>query len=359
MKISRRDWQWAIEQGLIEADAGDRLWKALAARASRRPGFDVTHVAYYAGALVVILAMTWFMTQAWQRYGGLGLLLLALAYAGAFAFAAASMARRPGLQVPAGLLVTVAVCMAPLAAFGLLNMLGLWPDAELVKDYVEFHFRIDRNYVVMEIAVIVAAIVALRFVRFPFLVMPIAVALWYMAMDLPPLIFGKGAYEWLDAKWVSLWFGLGVLLAAYLVDRRTRDDYAFWLYLFGGLSFFGGLSLLLSWDSEKMLGMHLYLVVCVGMMLVSVLLQRRALMVFGALGVVNYLAFLAWEVFRDSLIFPFLLTVIGLAIIWLGIEYRKHQDKIEARLLSSLPEGLAHWLPANRITPQDRSTDRR
>jgi hypothetical protein len=207
----------------------------------------------------------------------------------------------------------------------------------------------------MEVAVILAAIFALRRFSFPFLVMPIAVALWYVAMDLPPLIFGKGAYEWLDARWVSLWFGLAVLLVAYLVDRRTRDDYAFWLYLFGGLSFFGGLSLLLSWDSEKILGMHLYLLICVSMMFASVLLQRRALIVYGALGVVNYLAFMAWEVFRESLIFPFLLTVIGLAIIWLGVEYRRHQEAIEARLLSSLPESVVRWLPSSRKS-QDSPT---
>ena len=354
MKITRRDFEWAVDRGLIDAGTADKLWKALAAHVEQRPRFDLTHVAYYAGALVVILAMTWFMTQAWQRYGGLGLLILAAAYGGAFGLAGATMWKRPGMRIPGGLLVTVAVCMAPLAVFGVESMLGMWPDAETITNYVDFHFRIDRNYVLMEIGVIVTALIALRFCRFPFLVMPIAVALWYMAMDLPPLIFGKGAYEWLDAEWVSLWFGLGMLLVAYLVDRRTREDFAFWLYLFGGLTFWGGLSWLLAWDIDQFLGMSIYCLICVGMMLVSVLLQRRALMVFGALGVVNYLAFLSWVVFRDSLVFPFLLTVIGLAIIWTGMEYRKHQERIESSLLERLPEGVSRWLPASRDLPAER-----
>ncbi len=41
----------------------------------------------------------------------------------------------------------------------------------------------------------------------------------------------------------SLWFGLGMLAATDFVDRRTREDYAFWGYLFGligVLVIFGG-----------------------------------------------------------------------------------------------------------------------
>jgi len=69
---------------------------------------------------------------------------------------------------------------------------------------------------------------------------------------------------------------------------------------------------------------------------------------------VNYLAFLSWVVFRDSLVFPFLLTVIGLAIIWTGVEYRKHRERIESSLLERLPEGVSRWLPSSRDLPAER-----
>jgi hypothetical protein len=248
MKITRRDFKWAIDHGLIEPGPAERLWQALAAHVAHRPKFDLTYVAYYAGAMVVILAMTWFMTEAWNRYGELGLLVLAIVYGAAFAYTGATLWPRPGMRVPAGLLVTIAVCMVPLAIFAVQALLGLWPDTSLVSEYVSFHFRIQRSFVFMELGVIVAALVALRFVRFPFLVMPVAVALYYMAMDMPALIYGPEAYTMFDHQWISLWFGLGVLLVAYLVDRRTREDYAFWLYIFGTLTFFGGLSLLIPWD---------------------------------------------------------------------------------------------------------------
>ena len=43
---------------------------------------------------------------------------------------------------------------------------------------------------------------------------------------------------------MSLWFGLVVLVVAWIVDRRARGgDFAFWLHLFGLMAFWGGLSL--------------------------------------------------------------------------------------------------------------------
>src|SRR5439155_13833543 len=49
-----------------------------------------------------------------------------------------------------------------------------------------------------------------------------------MSMDLTPLIYGRSDFTWNQRLWVSLWFGLAFLAVSFLVDRRTRDDYAFW-----------------------------------------------------------------------------------------------------------------------------------
>ena len=65
-----------------------------------------------------------------------------------------------------------------------------------------------------------------------------------------------------------------------------------------------------------------------GLILLSVLLQRRVFVVFGAFGVFDYVGHLAWEIFEDSLLFPFVLSAVGLSIIALGILYAKNCDKI-------------------------------
>jgi hypothetical protein len=83
-------------------------------------------------------------------------------------------------------------------------------------------------------------------------------------------------------------------------------------------------------------------------MLLSVLLERRAFIVFGALGVSGDIGYLAYRVFRDTLLFPFTLTIIGVGVIFLGIQYQRHRPAIERAIPGSLPEGVRRVLPPSR-----------
>ncbi|MEP6888403.1 MAG: hypothetical protein ABI945_08785 [Nitrospirales bacterium] len=59
----------------------------------------------------------------------------------------------------------------------------------------------------MEVGTILAAAIALRFIRFPFLTAPIAFTLWYMSMDLTPLFFGQTEYSGTSAFGSHCGFG--------------------------------------------------------------------------------------------------------------------------------------------------------
>src|SRR5439155_285466 len=85
----------------------------------------------------------------------------------------------------------------------------------------------------LNVAYFVAALLALRRVKFPFLVAPAAVALWFMSMDFAAYLAGDRHWQLALGQRVSITFGLAMLFVAYLVDHRTREDFAFWLYLFG------------------------------------------------------------------------------------------------------------------------------
>lgn len=183
----------------------------------------------------------------------------------------------------------------------------------------------------------IASLVALKFIRFPFLTAPLAFAGWYMSMDLAPLLFGQSDFGWDQQLWVSLVFGLLMLVMAFMVDRRTEEDFAFWGYLFGLFAFWGGLSLM---DGGGELARFVYCLVNVALMVISVLLARRVFLVFGALGVFGYLGHLAYVVFADSLLFPVALTGLGLAVIALGILYQRHHAGIEQAVLRMLPPAL-------------------
>jgi hypothetical protein len=203
---------------------------------------------------------------------------------------------------------------------------------------------VKSGWLMMEVATIVAGIIALRFRRFPFLTAPIAFALWYMSMDLTPLVFGAADYSWRNREWVSMMFGLAMLLASYLVDLRgtVEEDFAFWGYLFGLMAFWGGLSLMDSGGELSKLG---YAFVNVKLIALSVFLRQRSFIVFGSLGVMGYTGHLAYRVFENSLLFPFVLTIIGLLVMYLGVLYQRNRGAFEAYTRNSLPASFRQMVP--------------
>jgi len=344
MRVMRKDFSWAVSKGVISEGQAEDLWRVLERRDTDRPRFDLPHVAYYFGALVVICAMTWFMTLGWERFGGGGILAISLSYALGFMVAGGLLWRDKDLKVPGGLLVTAAVCMTPLAVYGFERMTGVWLQGA-PGEYEDFYDYIKGGWFPMEVGTVGAGLAALRFFRFPFLTAPIAFALWFMSMDLTPLIYGRLYYEAQGYQLVSLVSGLIVLVGAYLVDRRTEEDYAFWGYLFGMFAFWGGLTM---FEGGSELDWCIYGLINAGLIPLSVLLQRRVFVVFGAMGVFGYVGHLAWEIFEDSLLFPFALSTAGLAIIALGILYAKNRDRIEGTVVRAVPTGIRRVLPMER-----------
>src|SRR6266516_3416433 len=315
MPITERELKDLVAAGVIDAGTAERIATHLAGAGAgaERPRFDLTHTAYYLGALVVMSALGWFMNEAWARYGGWVLTVIAVAYAAAFTVAGESVWRKPGLREPGGLLFTLAVWMTPLAVFGIQYALGWWPR-EARSSYQEYYPQISGSWVVMEAATIVVA------------------ALLIGSHD--PVAFEQ-------KQLITLLFGATVLGVTYLLDRRTDQDYAFWLYLFGLVAFWGALT----YDGVGSVG---YCLINVGLMLVAVLLQRKTFMVFGAIGVYSYLGHLAFDVFRKSLLFPAALTALGIAIIAAGVWYRSREAAVEAALLRILPGAVRRTLPRYR-----------
>src|SRR3954465_11418535 len=104
-----------------------------------------------------------------------------------------------------------------------------------------------------------------------------------------------------------------VLLGTFFIDRRTPEDFAFWGYLFGLCAFWGGLSMM---NSGSEVAKLVYALLNVGLIFLSVFLSRRVFAVFGSLGVFGYLSHLAYTVFENSIMFPFVLSILGIAVIF-------------------------------------------
>jgi hypothetical protein len=353
--IGHDDLQAAQEQGLLPA--AQPLWQFLATRAAgsapahEAPRFAFTHLLYYFGGLLAIGAATLFITEAFERLGPWALLALAGAYAAACVAAARWLDGR-GLEVPAGIVATLAVCLAPLIGWALQQALGLWPEGGSDR-YATYHTQIDWRWLTLELMTLAAAAVALWALRYPFLMMPVAFSLWYLSMDLARLIVAPGEHEsWTFYRDFSLFFGLLMVLLAFWIDQRSRSldpvrpgsrrDYAFWLYLLGMLTFWCALS---ARPSAGEWAKAMYGTLNLGFVLLGVLLDRRVFTVCGGFGVAAYLGHLSWKVFKDSLLFPLALTLVGFALIAAGVWWQKHEARLRGALWQRLPPALRGWMP--------------
>jgi len=352
MTYSETDLRAASAAGVLDSAQLARLIDFLQQRvpiapseslAAPPPRFDVAHLFWYAGALIIITAMGLFSTLAFSQMGGAALTVTAIIYATAFAAAGHYLWHAKGLRTPGGLLIAVAVSMAPLAVYGIQDALGVWGQFGKPGTVQGFYVWIKGSWIFMEIAAIAAGVVALRLYPFPFIAVIIGVALWFMSMDLVPWIAGQEYADWETRRLVSLRFGLATILLAWAVDCLKRGgDFAFWLHVFGAIMFWGAVSFT---TGGSAFDKALYGAMNVGLLFMAVFLGRRVYAVFGVLGIAMYLGDLADKVFKDSLLFPFALSLIGVAVIAAGLFYYRHQDEITVWLDANLPEALKRLRP--------------
>ncbi|WP_029934700.1 DUF2157 domain-containing protein [Thiomicrospira pelophila] len=336
MDLKRSQLNEAAEDGLISQQQADKLWAFLSERGMDTPSFRFSHILYYAGGLTAIGAMSLFMTLGWERFGGWGLFFIALAYAGAGLWLTEFLLNRSKLPIPAGITASFVVVLTPLAVYGLQVALGWWEEGQVYRD---LHRLIDGRWMFMELATLAVGALMLWRYRLPFLVMPVAVTLWYMSMDLTPFLFNNEDLTFELRKLVSLIFGLFMLVLAFWVDIQTRQqkDYAYWLYLFGVVAFWGALSFM---NSDSELSKFIYLCINLLMIVIGAILSRRVFTVFGGLGAAGYLGHLAYDVFKDSMLFPFVLTLMGLGVILLGIYWQRHEANISGYLRGLMPQAM-------------------
>lgn len=327
MKIFKDSFIAAGIKSGISQDKLEALWKTLEGEDSSSGTTPLAKALYYLGGLIVIVAMTWFIELSWSWFGGGGIFLIALAYICLFLLLGAWCWRKKDLKIPGGLLVTMAVCIVPLAIYGLEDYFQIWPK-EHPGVYRDFYSFIKESWIFMELGTIAAGLAALWFFPFPFLTVPIYFAIWFLTMDILPL-FIREEEVWRIRYWTSLFYGLLLIVIGFYLDLKKKYDFGFWSYLFGVTIFWASLNALV-WDKGEIVLIG-FAIINLLMMALAVFLRRNVLMVFGAIGIATYLSHLAYEIFRDSIWLPFVMSFIGLSIVFFGILYQKKFGWIEKR----------------------------
>jgi hypothetical protein len=347
--ISERDILELVDAEIIDERTAESIRAYTNQSYADRPRFDVTHIGYYFGALIVMLAFAWFIFEGYDRYGGTALLMIAPSYALLFILAGGWLWKRPGLKIPGGLLYTLAVCMVPIAVYGFQESMGWFPIGnvrEIADEAAKLDFLKQQQFCGIWIAAsaFLAGMLAIVLRRFSYLAVPTVVGFVWTWLHIVMVMSGGQPSDWTMSTHLML-SGLFVLVVGFMVDRRTQEDFAFWVYLLGAGHFWIGLT---SFPEDDELAWVAYVFVNLLMMVASILLQRRMFLAFGALGVFIYLGHLGFEVFQNSLIFPFVLSFIGLAIMGVAVWYQKHRQGVDEAVIGTLPESVRKRLPSAR-----------
>lgn len=354
MNLTEADLQAAVEAGIVDAETARRLRAFAAARAPSRPAFALSNILWYLGTLIVIGAMGLFSMEAFSRWGGLVLAAIAVAYAAGFAAAGHHFWHARQLRVLGGLLVTVAAAMAPLAMFGLQQHLG-WLDDDPAGSR-EFFVWVRASSVPMELAAIAAGLLALAFYRFSFVTIVVALGAWFLAMDIADLLverFADGqpdlagyALQQQIRAGVSLALGAVALAAAWWLDLRGQRQLTLWPHIAAGAALLAGVAIWLRRPEAGEPAWAALAGLSLGLVLFSLYIRRRSYLVFGGLGLAAYVGHLAFEVFRDSLVFTLVLTIIGVAVIALGYAWMKLEPAAQAWMGAHLPPALSRLRPS-------------
>lgn len=291
-------------------------------------GLNVLTIAYYFGALLIVGALAWFLGDQWDALGASGILGVSTAYAALFFFVGYVLRFRMGYPIGGGILFTCGVWMVPLMTYAAERWLGYWPINDPGR-YHGYYLWINGSWIVMEWATILVGFVVLRSVRFTFVTFPIAFALWFFSMDVAGLVMREANLPSEVRSWCSVVVGTGMLVVALLLDRRFEEDFSFWIYLYGLLAFWGGLS---SLPSHGELGKFVYFSVNLSLAMAGLLVLRTAFLVFATMGVMYYLEHLAEQVFKGSVLFPFVVAFLGLALILGAVYLQRHRQRIDAAL---------------------------
>lgn len=359
--LGDRELRAAVDRGIITAEQAEAL-AALAAGAPVAAGSPATPetlpapvergtvsgvaVAYAIGAALVLFGFGWFLVDRWERLGPTGVLLVAVAYATILAVVGVRL-RGEGYRTAGGVATTLAVCMAPIGAWSLARLAGLWPD--ILPPCGRGALALagcNGRWILIELATIGVALATLRIVRFRLLAAPIAVASAFLALHVVESLLGIGtrgrAGAW--ALWIASSLMLGV---AYATDRRQRGDEDFAASLYLAALVVNVAALVGLWSAYPALR-HVQPVLALFAIAASLQLRRKVFLVFGALGVFWYLGWLAFDVFRKVLAFPFLLATFGIAVIvltvWMQRTYPRLLESARAHAGAGRPRLAAGYI---------------
>lgn len=287
-----------------------------------RRSLQLGSITSYIGGFLILFALTIFIGSGWDSMSWGAQFAWALAAVGGLLAAGFALRRFPSARLGGNLLIFAGAGAVPLLIYTFQRLVGWWP-AESDLEYEDFHDRILAVWVVMDAVSMVTALALAYLVRFPLLMLLGGFWAWYLAMDLARWFRGDEPAFWTDDQnWIGFVIGLLIVGVGIELARRHLRPYAFWLILFGNLTWMAHLGDI-ALDDDFGAASVLFLLISLAAIVASVLTQFRVFLVFGALGLYSWVCFLVFDTFDDSSSVTLGLVLVGVFIVLTGIGYQK------------------------------------
>lgn len=325
-----------VRDGLLTEDKATALHKHEIAHSSFSLQ-DISYAPHFLGGLLLLTGIGFLSIDLLRHFKNPGIMLAALAVV-LGAVCVFTMQRIRSESVVSGIMGAAATLCVPLFVFGLQIDAGLWENGDVMRDW---HKYVDKRYVTLEVATLVGGGLLYYIYGRSFILMPVALCLVYMSMDVAPLIrewfsedtlrgnglFGNYSYR----LQVMMYFGAFVALVAHSIERVSKftdDDVAFWPLLAGVGAFWFGLTF--AKEGTELEG-AVYAAINVAMILAAFVLHRSIYIILGTLGAVTYFSTKFLMLFPSMFAGGIFLVVAGGLVIGLGIGYRRHVKAQPAR----------------------------
>lgn len=336
-RITERDLERWVADGIISAEQREAIQRDLDARAPAAEGLTLTTLLYYGGGLLVLVAYAIFLGFQWESLAPGGRVAIAGASFAFFAIVSQVLLSGERFRLPGELLQLVAVAVVPLLMFAILDATGLWPDDpgyRYYRDPARFDYQRDLVWARMALAAPTVLVAGLAFwrSRSPYLLAAIGIPIVAFALDLSML----ARRDFQDYTWHTPQSVVVALLGAcYLVAgvyaRRWEDrDYAFWIFVVALGALATGLGSLAMPEQAATGWGILWLVTALAVLALSLPLQERMFAAAGLLAVFVYLGKLVFDVF-DSANAALALIVLGLLVLGAGMLYQRLNDRLNTR----------------------------
>ncbi|GLP96645.1 hypothetical protein [Paraferrimonas sedimenticola] len=327
--MSQKALSQAVEQGIISQAQADALLPLINAESKlvtshlekteankSQSSSAMSRALYYLGAVIGLFALWLLLDLGWELWGGFGVALLAAGYAvSALALSGKLLPKDAGLI---HWLLQLFVCgCAPLLVFGLFVGFGWWQP-----ETIGFTRELDGEPLTL-LLVFLAACIAFGWKgQMSLWWLPISFAAWILILELSDGLAPE--LSWRQSATLTLSYGLVLMGAGYALRLKLPDWDGASLLSIGGGFFWLGLTARCMGVDDSML---LYLAANLALIGLGSWWQQRSFWVLGCVGVVLYLGYLAYDVFKDSVWLPAILVILGLGVVTLGALWQRRLSK--------------------------------